>query len=244
MPIADDDPRLAKCGFAKLQGDGFEFFMRKYEIGLGRKSKSNSLDVVLGDHMNISRKHACIRYNFDKGIFELEVLGKNGVTIRGVLHTPASPPMELRSRDLIQMGDKSFYFLLPKDASRLGPPPKQRRTSQNQYATGHTTPSNANGSNYDPIPTPTLSGAPMCSDPHLGMGRYRHDHVDPHLSLGQGVGDYGGKSDGLGGVDEVQGSGKKRKTPELGSDAQELVFTHPSPMGVQGAHLYRPGSLA
>lgn len=50
------------------------------------------------------------------------MLGKNGVTVRnglkGILHTVASPPTELRSQDMIQMGDRSFYFLLPKDASR------------------------------------------------------------------------------------------------------------------------------
>lgn len=60
----------------------------------------------------------CVR----AGGFELVVLGKNGVTVtsgmRGVLHTPASPPTELRSQDMIQMGDKTFYFLLPNDASR------------------------------------------------------------------------------------------------------------------------------
>lgn len=38
--IAPNDPRLQQCGFAKLQGEGIEHVMRKYEITLGRVSKS------------------------------------------------------------------------------------------------------------------------------------------------------------------------------------------------------------
>lgn len=52
-----------------LQGDdGFEYFIRKYETLLGRRSSSAQADVVLGDNMNLSRKHAAITYNFDKGV--------------------------------------------------------------------------------------------------------------------------------------------------------------------------------
>jgi hypothetical protein len=52
----------------RLQSDdGFEFFIRKYETLLGRRSSSAQADVVLGDNMNTSRKHASITYNFEKG---------------------------------------------------------------------------------------------------------------------------------------------------------------------------------
>lgn len=153
--------------------DGFEFFIRKYETLLGRRSSSAQADVVLGDNMNTSRKHASITYNFEKGtalrkqsmtadvcqlhcrivavrtgpsscpalarsysrsradsalkplitglhqlpchnifadcsalcssvscpgVFELTVLGKNGVSIDGVLFTPNSSPAPLASR--------------------------------------------------------------------------------------------------------------------------------------------------
>lgn len=44
----EQDSRLQRCGFAKLVGQDFEYFIRKYEISLGRKSKSTELDVVLG----------------------------------------------------------------------------------------------------------------------------------------------------------------------------------------------------
>ncbi|KAK9805125.1 hypothetical protein WJX72_000415 [[Myrmecia] bisecta] len=119
MPVAPNDPRIPKCGFAKLQGEGVEFYFQKYEAWIGRRSKSTALDVVLGDNMNISRKHAGIVYNFEKGVFELVVLGKNGVTVSGTLYTPSSPPLALRTRDLIQMGDRSFHFLLPRGSSHV-----------------------------------------------------------------------------------------------------------------------------
>lgn len=68
MPLASDDPRLErlqKAGFARLVGLGVDHTMRKFEIVLGRRSKSTDLDVVLGDMMSVSRKHAKIYYNFD-----------------------------------------------------------------------------------------------------------------------------------------------------------------------------------
>lgn len=65
MVVAADDPRLQQCGFAKLEGEHVHHIMRKYEIILGRKSKSKDTDVVLGDVMSVSREHAKIYYNFD-----------------------------------------------------------------------------------------------------------------------------------------------------------------------------------
>lgn len=90
MGLSPDDPRLGTVAYAKLQGDGLEYFIRKYEVLLGRKSKSTELDIVLGacstvvlpaaipelpschhafvgDNMNISRQHAKIAYNFALG---------------------------------------------------------------------------------------------------------------------------------------------------------------------------------
>jgi hypothetical protein len=122
MPISSKDPRLQKCGFAKLQGEDVEFYFKKYEIILGRRSKSTALDVVLGENMNISRQHAVIRYSFETKAWELVVQGKNGVTVNGNLFTPQSQPTTLHSQDLMQVGDRSFYFLLPR-----GPRKKARR---------------------------------------------------------------------------------------------------------------------
>nr|PNR28914.1 hypothetical protein PHYPA_027606 [Physcomitrium patens] len=104
------------AGFAKLQGEDFEYYMQTYSIVLGRNSKKSSVDVdlaALGGGMNISRQHAKILYDFDRQRFVLEVLGKNGCYVEGVLHFPGTSPVKLDSQDLLQIGEKRFYFLLP-----------------------------------------------------------------------------------------------------------------------------------
>ncbi len=95
--------------------------------------------------MNISRQHAKIVYNKAigeepaipclphwarcssgghcaykaggvlAGQWELHVMGKNGVTLHGVLLTPEHPPHPLKSQDMIQIAEKQFHFLLPKN---------------------------------------------------------------------------------------------------------------------------------
>lgn len=120
-----------EVGFAKLQGEGFEYYMQTYSIVLGRHSRrrdrsgafaaapppeADDVDVDLGSlggGMNVSRRHARIFYDFARRRFALEVFGKNGCLVEGVHHFPGSPPVKLDSQDLLQMGDAQFYFLLP-----------------------------------------------------------------------------------------------------------------------------------
>lgn len=127
-----------EAGFAKLQGEDFEYFMQTYSIVLGRNSKKAQVDVdlsSLGGGMNISRHHARIFYDFRMRRFALEVLGKNGCMVEGVHHLPGNPPVKLDSQDLLQIGDKKFYFLLPcrsiigsslprHVSARITPPPQ------------------------------------------------------------------------------------------------------------------------
>lgn len=96
--------------------------------------------------MNISRNHAQIVYNFERGAlrahcscvlrlptvvqavfgdtgsWEMVVMGKNGVTVQGTLYAPVDgQPMsgiQLHSQDYIQIGDRGFYFLLPRSQAR------------------------------------------------------------------------------------------------------------------------------
>ncbi|KAD3338422.1 hypothetical protein E3N88_33943 [Mikania micrantha] len=113
-----------EAGFAKLQGEDFEYYMQTYSIILGRNSKKSTVDVdlsSLGGGMNISRHHARIFYDFQRRRFALEVLGKNGCFVEGVLHLPGTPPVKLDSQDLLQIGDKEFYFLLPVRSIVGGP---------------------------------------------------------------------------------------------------------------------------
>ncbi|XP_058196581.1 FHA domain-containing protein FHA2 isoform X1 [Rhododendron vialii] len=113
-----------EAGFAKLQGEDFEYYMQTYSIVLGRNSKKSTVDVdlsSLGGGMNISRHHARIFYDFTRRRFNLEILGKNGCFVEGVLHLPGTPPVKLDSQDLLQIGDKEFYFLLPVRSILGGP---------------------------------------------------------------------------------------------------------------------------
>lgn len=105
-----------EAGFAKLQGEDFEYYMQNYSIILGRNSKRSEVDIDLSDlggGMNISRQHARIFYDFDRKRFALEVMGKNGCDVRGTHYIPGDPPVKLGSQDLVQMGELQFYFLLP-----------------------------------------------------------------------------------------------------------------------------------
>ncbi|KAK6929773.1 Forkhead-associated (FHA) domain [Dillenia turbinata] len=97
-----------EVGFAKLQGEDFEYYMQAYSIVLSRNSKKSTVDVdlsSLGSRMNISRHHVCIFYDFQRRYFALEVLGKNGCLVEGVLHLPRNPPVKLDSQDLPQIGN-------------------------------------------------------------------------------------------------------------------------------------------
>jgi len=102
-----------QVGFAKLQGARMEYVIQKHTVSMGRHSKTSNVDLVLGDNMNLSRHHADIAFNFDSGCFELQVKGKNGVSVAGKFVPAGSDPIPLRSQDLVQVADMQFYFLLP-----------------------------------------------------------------------------------------------------------------------------------
>jgi hypothetical protein len=51
------DPRFAKCGFAKLLGDnGLEYYIKKYEVVMGRKSKVCAAAVLVRSHTVVPRE--------------------------------------------------------------------------------------------------------------------------------------------------------------------------------------------
>ncbi|WVZ52185.1 hypothetical protein U9M48_003269 [Paspalum notatum var. saurae] len=129
-PAASSPPASEmEVGFAKLQGECFEYYMQTYSIVLGRHSRRSSKDPPapppeaddgvdvdlgpLGGGMNVSRRHARIFYDFPRRRFALEVYGKNGCFVEGMHHVPGGQPVKLDSQDLLQMGDTKFYFLLP-----------------------------------------------------------------------------------------------------------------------------------
>ena len=73
--------------YAKLEGNNFQFFVRKLEVTLGRRglNEDNSeIDIDLGNvAKSVSRQHARLTYNFTTFNFDLLVLGRNGVVVDG-----------------------------------------------------------------------------------------------------------------------------------------------------------------
>jgi hypothetical protein len=63
-------------------------------------------------HKGISRKHVKIAYNFDKNLFEMEVMGRNGAFI-GADWLATGQVRPLHSGDYIQIGGVRIRFLLP-----------------------------------------------------------------------------------------------------------------------------------
>jgi predicted component of type VI protein secretion system len=101
-------------GFAKLHGQGFDYYIQFYEIILGRNTKKQKVDLDLtkvGASKDVSRRHARIYYDFKDHTFALEVIGRSGCYVQRVLYLPGDDPVKLDSQDLIQIGDIQFYFL-------------------------------------------------------------------------------------------------------------------------------------
>ncbi|XP_062014360.1 uncharacterized protein LOC133730865 [Rosa rugosa] len=63
--------------------------------------------------MNISHHHAHIFYDLTRRCFALEVIKKNGCLVEGIVHLPRNLLVKFDSQDLLQIGDKEFYFVLP-----------------------------------------------------------------------------------------------------------------------------------
>ncbi|GAB4841179.1 FHA domain-containing protein fha2 [Ancistrocladus abbreviatus] len=189
-----------EAGFAKLQGEDFEYYMQTYSIILGRNSKKSTVDVdlsSLGGGMNISRHHARIFYDFQRRRFALEVLGKNGCLVEGVLHLPGNAPVKLDSQDLLQIGDKEFYFLLPVRnilGGALGPRHRLYAAAQPPLPPPH-------GIAHPALPPPgRMVGAGLGPSVPYGSGKkarmreyFEEDYEDEDVGRGDEGGGGGGK---------------------------------------------------
>ncbi|KAF8019122.1 hypothetical protein BT93_H3873 [Corymbia citriodora subsp. variegata] len=199
MSVAGGD---VEAGFAKLQGEDFEYYMQTYSIVLGRNSKKSTVDVdlsSLGGGMNISRHHARIFYDFSRRRFALEVLGKNGCLVEGVLHLPGNPPVKLDSQDLLQIGDKEFYFLLPVRSILGGPIGPRHHVA-------------APAGPYGYPPQPVVAG-------RKGRGREVYEEEE----YGEEEEDGGGGGGGGGGGVPAEKKGDSRSRIDRDADNQQLM---------------------
>ncbi|KAL4896892.1 hypothetical protein BDV59DRAFT_190813 [Aspergillus ambiguus] len=71
-----------------------------------------TVDGSAAGHRGISRKHVKIAYNFDRNLFEMEVMGRNGAFIGADWLSPGQI-RPLHSGDYIQIGGVRIRFLLP-----------------------------------------------------------------------------------------------------------------------------------
>ncbi|KAL8651605.1 MAG: hypothetical protein Q9226_004634 [Calogaya cf. arnoldii] len=69
-------------------------------------------DGITFNHKSISRKHVKIAFNFEKHLFEITVMGRNGAFVDEEWY-PAGDTQPLRSGSLIQISGVGIRFLLP-----------------------------------------------------------------------------------------------------------------------------------
>jgi len=104
-------------GFCKLVGDGWEHVVLTKELTLGRKHKNPGDGFCsVGSSKSISRKHALLTYNKQKRMWEIKCLGKNGIEVQGETYGQDSAPVSLQHHARIDMGDSTFFFLLPRES--------------------------------------------------------------------------------------------------------------------------------
>ncbi|KAI9312744.1 fork head domain-containing protein, partial [Dichotomocladium elegans] len=100
--------------YAKLEGEGFCYYMRTLQVTMGRKvTNPDSVDIALGTLRSVSRHHARLFYNFTTQRFELMVFGKNGAIVNEQF-VEKGVTVALENGTKIQIGDVSFVFLLPR----------------------------------------------------------------------------------------------------------------------------------
>lgn len=150
--------RSPRPGFAKLEGEDFDFYLQKYCVTLGRNSSKGQVDVDLGDSSkNVSRKHAEIKFNFAKRRWEVVIHGKNGVFLNDKRYVPGGPTdvgVSLKSRDKLEVGGVEMYFLTaldPNSPPRAPSPPLRQAGTRTTRHGVHRTEVQSAGKSSRPV---------------------------------------------------------------------------------------------
>lgn len=110
-----DNTAYAKLLGKMEGGQELEKFLTNFPVKLGRAPDDGGKTTLqIGDNKSISRAHAQVDWNSDKGYFEMKCLGKNGITVDQMLYKPENIPAPLRQNSAVKIGGSRFYFLLPK----------------------------------------------------------------------------------------------------------------------------------
>lgn len=103
-------------------GKHFARFVKQLPTILGRDNPNRLLDssfIGLGASTLIGAEHAKLTFNNDTGNYELQVMGKNGVLVRGEKHKgveglEVGPAIVLKSKDPVKIGNVGFYICMPE----------------------------------------------------------------------------------------------------------------------------------
>ncbi|KAG3119662.1 hypothetical protein PI124_g2177 [Phytophthora idaei] len=120
-------------GYAKLEGQSFQYFFVEPLVVLGRMESrwcnlykdmgfgnlkglpGGTVDCHIGNDSMIATRHAVISWDARTSSFVIECLSlRTPISVNGREISFSSPPAALSSRNLIQIGASVFYFLLPK----------------------------------------------------------------------------------------------------------------------------------
>lgn len=101
-------------GFAKLLGTNFAYILNEKSLFLGRKQKQPKAGYFeMGASKNISRQHAELKWDSTECKWVLVCMGKNGFEVNEKHYSPTSDPVVLAHRDKVDIGEVTFFFLLP-----------------------------------------------------------------------------------------------------------------------------------
>ncbi|KAG6609230.1 uncharacterized protein IUM83_00677 [Phytophthora cinnamomi] len=123
-------------GYAKLEGQDFQYFFIEPFVVLGRMEPrwcklyrnlgfqnlkglaAGDVDCHVGNDSMIATTHAVISWDARLKSFVIECLSLRApISVNGREVSFSSPPAALSSRNLVQIGASVFYFLLPKTAT-------------------------------------------------------------------------------------------------------------------------------
>lgn len=128
---------FSPVGYAKLQGPGLVHFMLRPRLILGRLSSKwrdiyerNGIEIVpglpggeidchIGDDTTVAHRHAMIAWNRSIKAFEISCLSwLSTISVNGREVSYNSTPVVLGSQNIVQIGARYFFFLLPKYSTR------------------------------------------------------------------------------------------------------------------------------
>jgi hypothetical protein len=102
--------------YAKLEGPNFKKFIHKLTIYLGRDPNTEIFEntdeqsIFIGDSQKISRRHAKLYWNYEKGQWEIQILSKNKAVINGQIIRNIDTPMAVPPCSAIKIDKYRFYF--------------------------------------------------------------------------------------------------------------------------------------